>query len=404
MIKIKCPKCGEEITIDKSQYDSLLNEIKTEEVNKAVQERVGIELMKIQTMNESTKANLEREYKEKADKFKEEKKALEFELEKQKIEVDTKVLKATQAIKDDLAKKEQEAALLKSQLESSKKDAQLTEAKLKEDYEHQLKMKDEDLERWKSYRMGDSTKDLGESLEKYCEEKFNEIRTVTYPNAEFIKDNIVDETGKGDYIFRDKVGDIEIASIMFDMKTEKDTTATKHKNEDFFAKLDKNRESKGCEYAVLVSTLEADSQLYNKGIVDVSYKYPKMYVVRPQFFLTFIALIHSMAMKNYESKRQLIEYQRQNTDITNFESMVRQVAEKINTDYENAAKIYDNVDKMCDDIVNKVETFRKGFKTAAGWYEKAKNQLPNLEVRKLTKGNLTMKEKFDALKSSIDNK
>lgn len=404
MIKIKCPKCGEEITIDKSQYDSLLNEIKTEEVNKAVQERVGIELMKIQTMNESTKANLEREYKEKADKFKEEKKALEFELEKQKIEVDTKVLKATQAIKDDLAKKEQEAALLKSQLESSKKDAQLTEAKLKEDYEHQLKMKDEDLERWKSYRMGDSTKDLGESLEKYCEEKFNEIRTVTYPNAEFIKDNIVDETGKGDYIFRDKVGDIEIASIMFDMKTEKDTTATKHKNEDFFAKLDKNRESKGCEYAVLVSTLEADSQLYNKGIVDVSYKYPKMYVVRPQFFLTFIALIHSMAMKNYESKRQLIEYQRQNADITNFESMVRQVAEKINTDYENAAKIYDNVDKMCDDIVNKVETFRKGFKTAAGWYEKAKNQLPNLEVRKLTKGNLTMKEKFDALKSSIDNK
>ena len=181
---------------------------------------------------------------------------------------------------------------------------------------------------------------------------------------------------------------------MFEMKNQKETTTKKHKNEDFFAKLDRNRKSKGCEYAVLVSTLEEDSKLYNNGIVDVSHRYPKMFVVRPQFFLTIIGLIRNMANNSFSYKKQVIEYQRENVDITNFENTVKAIAEKITNDYEKAGAIYSEVDKMCDDIVKKVESFRKEFKTATGWIEKAKNQLPNLEVRKLTRGNETMKEKF----------
>ena len=185
---------------------------------------------------------------------------------------------------------------------------------------------------------------------------------------------------------------------MFEMKNQKDTTKTKHKNEDFFAKLDKNRKTKGCEYAVLVSTLEEDSKLYNRGIVDVSHIYPKMYVIRPQFFLTIISLISTMARNSFADKKKLIEYQQENLDITNFENNVRSIADKITSDYEKAEAIYSEVDKMCDDIIKKVENFRKQFKSATNWVEKAKKQLPDLEVRKLTRGNATMKAKFEELK------
>ncbi len=184
---------------------------------------------------------------------------------------------------------------------------------------------------------------------------------------------------------------------MFEMKNQKDTTKSKHKNEEFFAKLDRNRTSKNCEYAVLVSTLEEDSKLYNKGIVDVSHRFPKMYVIRPQFFLTIISLISAMARNSFADKKRLIEYQQENLDITNFENNVKAIAEKITNDYDKAEAIYSNVDKMCDDIITKVETFRKQFKAATGWVEKAKKQLPDLEVRKLTRGNKTMKEKFEEL-------
>ena len=280
------------------------------------------------------------------------------------------------------------------------KDSDISVQKLKEQYEFELKAKDEEIKHWKEFRMGDSTKDLGESLEQYCHDAFDEVRAVAYPEAYFEKDNDVDEEGKGDFIFRDFQDGIETVSIMFEMKNQKDTTKTKHKNEDFFAKLDKNRTSKGCEYAVLVSTLEEDSKLYNNGIVDVSHRYPKMFVIRPQFFLTIIGLIRTMAKNTFAYKKQVVEYQRENLDITNFEAAVRQIAEKINNDYEKAGAIYSEVDKMCDDIVKKVEDFRKNFKTAAGWIEKARNQLPNLEVRKLTRGNATMKEKFAELEAN----
>ena len=380
MAEIKCPKCGEIIKISKDDYNALLSDIEKEEINNRVDERV-----------KNIEKQYEAEYKLKANETESKQKTqigeltnqialLQEQIKNADGKAEMAVIKAESSLKDELSKKNEEII------------------KLKGDFEFQLKAKDEEIKRWKEFQVGDSTKDLGESLEKYCKDSFDEIRAVAYPNAYFDKDNDVDEEGKGDFIFKDYKEGIELVSIMFEMKNQKDTTKTKHKNEDFFAKLDKNRKTKGCEYAVLVSTLEEDSKLYNRGIVDVSHIYPKMYVIRPQFFLTIISLISTMARNSFADKKKLIEYQQENLDITNFENNVRSIADKITNDYEKAEAIYSEVDKMCDDIIKKVENFRKQFKSATNWVEKAKKQLPDLEVRKLTRGNATMKAKFEELK------
>ena len=397
MLEITCPKCKEVIKLGKDEYNALLNDIEKEELDKRVRERV-LEVEK------TYKAQYELE----ANKMKSAQDALigelksQIQLLKEKLsntdkDIEIAVSKALESLRKDLADKNEEIARLKGDANSAQTEFDLSTQKMKEQYEFQLKAKDEEIQRWKEYRMGDSTKDLGESLEQYCHDAFDEVRAVAYPNAYFEKDNAVDEEGKGDFIFRDYQDGVETVSIMFEMKTEKDTTKTKHKNEHFFDKLDKNRTSKNCEYAVLVSTLEEDSKLYNNGIVDVSHRYPKMFVIRPQHFLTIIGLIRTMARNTYAYKKQVVEYQRENVDITNFEAAVAAIAEKINNDYERAGAIYSDVDKMCDDIIKKVENFRKEFKTATGWIEKAKNQLPHLEIRRLTRGNKTMQEKFESL-------
>ena len=184
---------------------------------------------------------------------------------------------------------------------------------------------------------------------------------------------------------------------MFEMKNQKDDTEQKHKNEEFFKKLDKNRKSKECEYAVLVTTLEADSKLYNSGIVDVSHKYKKMFVVRPQFFLAIIGLIRTMAMDSHQYKVALVQYQQENIDVTNFEKAVEDLTQKISEDYRKASEYYESVDKLCEDIIKKVTAFREAFRLGEHWIGVAQNRLPNLEVRKLTKNNPTMKAKFDEL-------
>lgn len=400
MIKIKCPKCNEEIELGKDQYNALLNDIEKEELDKRVKERVDaiektykaqyeLEANKMKTAQDSLIGELNSQIK-----------LLKEKLSNTDKDIALAVNKATETLKGDLANKELEVAKLKGHVNSLMKDSDISVQKIKEQYEFELKAKDEEIKHWKEFRMGDSTKDLGESLEQYCHDAFDEVRAVAYPEAYFEKDNNVDEEGKGDFIFRDFQDGIETVSIMFEMKNQKDTTEKKHKNEEFFSKLDKNRTSKGCEYAVLVSTLEEDSKLYNNGIVDVSHRYPKMFVIRPQFFLTIIGLIRTMAKNTFAYKKQVVEYQRENIDITNFEAAVSSITEKINDDYKKAGAIYSDVDKMCDDIVKKVEDFRKKFKTSTGWIEKARNQLPNLEVRKLTRGNSTMKEKFAELEAN----
>lgn len=391
MVEIKCPKCGEIIKIEKDTYNALLNEIEQNELKNQVQEQV-------QEKEKLIMQRLEAEYKVKETNLNAQNKVLQEKINGMDDKIKVAVNQSGEKLKEELSQKAQEIAELKHEIEMTKSKSELSEQKIRDEYDFKLREKDEQIERWKSYRMGDSTKDLGESLEQYCSDSFNEVRTVAFPNAYFEKDNIADEEGKGDFIFKDYQEGVEIVSIMFEMKNQNDTTKTKHKNEDFFAKLDKNRNSKKCEYAVLVSTLEEESKLYNQGIVDVSYKYPKMFVVRPQFFLPIIGLIRNMAKNSFEYRKQVTIYQQENIDITNFENAVKETINKISSDYAKAEAIYSNVDKLCDDIVDKVNKFRKEFKSATNWIEKAQKQLPNLEIRKLTRNNKTMQEKFDSLK------
>ena len=404
MAEIKCPKCGEIIKLDKSSYDSLLNEIETEEINKRVAQREKEIEAKLKAQSELEINRAKNSQDNTISDLKGQIKLLEEKLKSSDKDTQLAVSKALEGAKAELSEKEQEIVKLNGAINETKKDAKIAEQTLKEKYEMQLGIKDEEIERWKNYRVGDSTKDLGENLEQYCHDAFDEIRADAYPNAYFEKDNeSIKEEGetkgsKGDFIFRDYSPDgIELVSIMFDMKTEKDTTETKKTNESHLKKLDADRNKKGCEYAVLVSTLEEDSKLYNKGIVDVSHRYPKMFVVRPQFFLAIIGLIRNMALKSYEYKKQVVVYQNEHLDITNFENAVKAVADKITADYNKAGALYDQVDKMCDDMIKKITAFKEIFRKAQGHIGAAQNQLDNLSVRKLTKNNPTMKAKFENL-------
>ncbi len=400
MLEITCPNCKEKIKIGKDEYNALLSEIDKEELNKRVNERAldieksfkakfELEALKLKSNQDHVIQDLNNQIN-----------TLKGKLDNTSKDTELAVNKATESLKEEIAKKNEDIVKLKNAVDSAKKDSDIAAQKLKEQYESQLIKKDSEIMRWKEYQMGNSTKDLGESLEKYCEETFESVRMVAYPDAYFAKDNLVDEEGKGDYIFRDYKNGIETVSIMFEMKNQKDDTVKKHKNEEFFSKLDKNRKSKKCEYAVLVSTLEEDSKLYNGGIVDVSHKYPKMFVIRPQFFLTIIGLIRNLAKDKFAYQMQLIDYQRQNADVVEFEKALKAVKDKINSDYEKAGAIYSEVDKMCNDIINKVEKFRDEFRIAAGWLGKAKNQLPELEIRSLTKNNPGMRERFASAESN----
>lgn len=403
MLKITCPKCGEEIQLGKDAYNALLSEIKTEEVERQIKQKEE-DLKKVYEAKCALEANkIKNSQDTLINELKSKNQLLEQKLENNQKDIEIAVSKATESLKEDLSKKDSNLLGLKAQLFQAKKEAEEDAKKAKENYEFVLKAKEEEIQRWKEYRMGDSTKDLGENLEQYCCDAFEEVRAIAYPDAYFGKDNTSakgedeDKGTKGDFIFRDYQDGIETVSIMFDMKTEKDTTESKKTNDSHLKKLDADRTKKGCEYAVLVSTLEEDSKLYNNGIVDVSHKYPKMFVVRPQFFLAIIGLIRNMAKNSFAYKKQVVEYQRENVDIANFEEAVKMVADKISADYDNAGKQYDKVEKMCDDMIKKLQDLKETFRLGQGWIGKAKNQLPNLEIRKLTHNNPTMAQKFEEL-------
>ena len=404
MAEIKCPKCGEIIKLDKSSYDALLNDIEKEEIEKRVKEQERQIEEKYKAQYELAVNKEKNNQDAKIHELENQVNVLNEQIKNKDNESKLAVAKALEEEKEKASKKDQEIIQLKNDVEAAKKDKELAEKQIKESYEFQLQAKDEEIKKYKEFRLGDSTKDLGESLEQYCHDAFDEIRAVAYPRAYFEKDNISNEEGKGDFIFRDydEKGE-EIVSIMFEMKNQKDDTEHKHKNEEFFKKLDKNRTSKECEYAVLVTTLEEDSKLYNAGIVDVSHRYKKMFVVRPQFFLTIIGLIRNMAIEAHKYKTALVEYRQENLDISNFENAVKDITQKIGEDYEKASKYYESVDKLCDEIIKKIENFREAFRLGQHWIGVAQNRLPNLEIRKLTRKNPTMKAKFEELEEKKDD-
>lgn len=295
-----------------------------------------------------------------------------------------------------------EIAKFQSQIENAKSQAQISQNNLKENYENQLKAKDEQIDYYKDLKAKMSTKMIGETLEVHCKTSFEQFARPLMPNAYFEKDNDARSGSKGDFIFRDSVDGVEYVSIMFEMKNEADTTSTKHKNEDFFKELDKDRNEKGCEYAVLVSLLESESDLYNSGIVDVSYKFPKMYVIRPQFFIPIITLLCNASKKSLEYKRQLAEAKNQSIDITNFEKELFDFKDSFSRNYRLASDKFQTAIAEIDKSIDHLQKIKDALIGSENNLRIANNKADDLSIKKLTKNNSTMRDLFEQAGAKID--
>jgi hypothetical protein len=305
------------------------------------------------------------------------------------------ILEEQKKISDTLQKKDSLIADLQHKVENEKKEACLREANLKEQHALLVKQKDETIEYYKDLKARLSTKMIGESLEQHCSIEFDRIRNYAYPSAYFDKDNDASEGSKGDFIFRDYADGIEYISIMFEMKNEADTTATKHKNEDFFSKLDRDRTKKGCEYAVLVSLLEPDNERYNDGIVDVSHHYPKMFVIRPQFFLPIIALLSKASKKSVEYIRELELAKQQSIDISNFEDKLNSFRDGFARNYRLASERFQTAIKEIDSSIAHLQKIKDALLGSENQLRLANGKVDDLSIKKLTRGNPTMRAKFE---------
>ena len=398
MNNIKCPKCGEVFTINEDDYAKILSQVKDKafEEELAKREKDILEKSKLTAALDKEKdskaveariAELEAKIRDQQNK-----------LNTANTEKELAVAKAKADSKEELSKKEKELLELDSRLKEEKNTAKNEILLLKQQHIAELKAKDEQIEFYKDFKAKQSTKQIGESLEQYCHDQFNQIRMTAFANAYFEKDNDVSrESGsKGDFIFKDFINgtDTPFISIMFEMKNEGDTTATKHKNEDFFKELDKDRNEKGCEYAVLVSLLEADSELYNAGIVDVSYKYPKMYVVRPQCFIPIITLLRNAALNSMQYQKELVEYKNQNVDVENFEGKLLEFQDKFNRNYNLAKDKFADAIAEIDKTIDHLNKVRDSLVGAEKNLRLANDKAQDLSIKKLTKDNPTMKEKF----------
>lgn len=313
-------------------------------------------------------------------------------------ENENNVLQERNKAKDIIQSKENSLIELKSLIDLKQKEATIRETNIREDFERQLKQKQELVDYYKDMKARLSTKTIGESLEVHCNNEFNKVRTSMYPNAYFEKDNDTSKGSKGDFIFKDYVDDIEYISIMFEMKNEMDETATKHKNEDVFAKLDKDRNDKGCEYAVLVSLLEPDSDFYNEGIVDVSYRFPKMYVVRPQFFMPLISLLTQAARNSVAYQKELIVARQQSVDITNFETKLNNFRDKFDRHYQYASdKFYKAIEEI-DKTIMSLQKMRENLVSSENYLRLANDDTEGLTIKRLTYGNPAMKKMFNEIK------
>ncbi|MCQ2792035.1 MAG: DUF2130 domain-containing protein [Bacilli bacterium] len=381
MNKIKCPKCGYELPNTEEQIKQF-----SLEVEKAVKDR-----------EEEIKKNAELSSKQNYDK---QIAALNNQITKLKGELNSKDKDRELAIKDAVSKKDQDILKLKNDLQLKDKEAALNEKNLTEKFKNELKTKEEAIAFYRDLKAKMSTKLVGETLEQHCMIEFNKLRTSAFPNAYFEKDNDVSKASgsKGDFIFKDSVDGQEYISIMFEMKNENDTTATKHKNEDFFKELDKDRTEKGCEYAVLVSMLEPDNEFYNAGIVDVSYRYQKMYVIRPQCFIAMITLLANAAKNSLEYKHQLAIVKNQNIDISNFEDKLTDFQEKFSTNYQRAGEKFQKAIEEIDKTIDHLQKVKEGLLSSERNLRLANDKAQELTIKKLTHGNPTMKEKFDQLK------
>jgi len=410
--EIKCPHCGKVFQVDETGFASIIRQVRDHEFDKELSAR-------LHTAEELARSQAENRFKD--------------DLATKETEISTLKTRATTAI----SKKDTEIAELKAKIQASESDKQLAinqavtkvekerdelknelrikdtekqllETSLKEKYTSELRSKDEIIAYYKDMKAKMSTKMIGESLEQHCETEFNKLRPAAFPRAYFEKDNAVSKTSgsKGDYIYRETdENDNEIISIMFEMKNENETTATKHKNEHFFKELDKDRQEKHCEYAVLVSMLESDSELYNEGIVDVSFQsgFPKMYVIRPQFFIPLITILRNATMNAMQYKSELALVRAQNIDITDFEERIDKWKGSFAINSDRASKNFNKAIKEIEDSIKKLENTRDALIQTVKNFETANKKLDDLTIKRLTRGNPTMAAKFAELKESVDN-
>lgn len=402
MSEIKCPNCGKTFKIDETSYADISRQIRDAEFNKDLESRLHSleEMSKLKT--EQSLSTARSEYlklkTEKDAEISELKLKLKSLEEKTETEKTLAVTNATQELEKALSKAENELKLKESE-------SKTREISTKDKYESALKLKDEEIERLKELKAKLSTKMVGETLEQHCENEFNRLRPTAFRNAYFEKDNTVSKTSgsKGDFIFRecDENG-VEIISIMFEMKNENETTATKHKNEHFFKELDKDRKEKKCEYAVLVSLLESNSELYNTGIVDVSYKYDKMYVIRPQFFIPIITLLRNAALNSLQYKRELVDMKNQNLDISHFEEDINAFKTAFARNYRLASERFKTAIEEIDKTIDHLQKTKEALLSSENNLRLANNKADDLTIKKLVSKNPTMAEKFKDLQSPED--
>ena len=440
MNEIKCPHCQTIFTIDENSYADIVSQVRNKEFAEDVHKQLEFAKKQFETEKALAKEQEKRLYDEERANFeqkilslelalknadvKEEKNvqealhqkekefnALQAELDQLKQQLQFKEVELSQKFQEDLHAKERTILELKQEKELQQKEQEVQQTALKEKYELELrskkdqfelelKAKDEAIAFYKDFKAKQSTKMVGESLEQHCEIEFNRLRMTAFPRAEFGKDNDAKTGSKGDYIYReyDENG-IEILSIMFEMKNENDETATKKKNEHFCKELDKDRHEKQCEYAILVSLLEADNELYNTGIVDVSYQYPKMYVVRPQFFIPIITLLRNAALNSLQYKQELALMRDQHIDITHFEEDLETFKKGFARNYELASKKFQTAIDEIDKTIKSLEKTKAALLSSENNLRLANNKAEDLTVKKLVKNNPTMKQRFEELNS-----
>ena len=406
MHEIKCPKCGEVFQVDESGYAELLSQVRNEAFEDELHKRARE--LEEKNKNDIKMAQMEQEKNYNAALTNKDKVLAEKDMEiqqlKNKLEMNDSqqklaVNEAVSGKDKELAEKDAEIIKLKSQIDNQKNESALKEKNIEENYKNQLKAKDDLIDYYKDMKARQSTKMVGESLEQHCQNQFNSLRMTAFPNAYFGKDNEVSESGsKGDFIFREKDEEgIEFISIMFEMKNEMDTTASKHKNEDFFKELDKDRREKGCEYAVLVSLLEIDNDFYNNGIVDVSYKYPKMYVIRPQFFIPMITLLRNAALNSLQYQKELQVVRNQQLDLVNFESNMQDFKDAFGKNYRIASEKFQTAIEEIDKTIDHLEKVKKALLSSENNLRLANNKAEDLSIKKLTKNAPSVRQMFDEL-------
>jgi hypothetical protein len=436
MKELKCPQCGNVFTVDEADYASIVSQVKNAEFHEEVERRLVEISAKKDAENKASIAEAGRSFqeqifkkdqtisakdseiarlKDKIELFEERKKAeveaavsaknmeiaaMQTTIEKGESAIRIAVLEEQQKSKEALQAKENEILSLKSQAELEKSQSALRESSLKEHYETELKMAKEQIEQYKDFKARMSTKMIGESLEVHCSTEYNTRLRTLLPAAYFEKDNDASCGSKGDFIFRDYADGKEYVSIMFEMKNEMNTTATKHKNEDFLDKLDKDRRAKGCEYAVLVSLLEPESELYNSGIVDVSYKYEKMYIIRPQFFIPLITLLVQTSKKSIEIQRQLEVAKSQSIDVTNFEDNLNKFKEGFAYNFNLASKKFKAAVEEIDKSIAMLQKIKDNLLGSENNLRLANDKADALTIKKLTRGNPTMKAKFEQVRAT----